>query len=168
MIRQKIRIAGLALGLALLGCGGASYDGRVFDNGSVTFRLAALSDGFRPIEVEDALLTFRSDRDQATIAVNARCGKDADDVPLQSLTHHLFLQFTERTVNEQRELKLDGRDALRTDMVASLDGVPKRFVVYVLKKNGCVYDFLYIAPPASAAALREFERLVASFESIAP
>ena len=85
-----IRTAGLAVSLFVLGCGGSSYDGRVFDNGSVSFRLRPLTDSFRPIEVENTLLAFRSDDGLATIAVNARCGKDADDVPLRSLTHHLF------------------------------------------------------------------------------
>ena len=92
-----------------------------------------------------ALLAFRDDAQSATIGVNGRCGKDGDDVPLQALTHHLFLHFTDREVISQKTLTLDGRDAMRTEMLAELDGVPKRFTIYVLKKDGCVYDMLHIA-----------------------
>ena len=42
-------------------------------------------------------------------------------------------------------MPLDGREALETQMVAKLDGVEKHFHVVVLKKDGCVYDFLQIA-----------------------
>ena len=79
------------------------------------------------------------------MAVNGRCGKDAEDVPLKSLTQHLFLQFTDRQLEDQELLSLDGREALRTEMTAKLDGVQKYFHVVVLKKDGCVYDFLQIA-----------------------
>ena len=71
-------------------------------------------------------------------------------MPLASLTQHLFLQFTEREVKSQQELNLDGRAALRTELVGKLDGVPKQFLVYVLKKDGCVYDFWRISDPTSA------------------
>ena len=66
-------------------------------------------------------------------------------MPLKSLTQHLFLQFTDRQQEEQQLIPLDGREALETQMVAKLDGVEKHFHVVVLKKDGCVYDFLQIA-----------------------
>ena len=47
--------------------------------------------------------------------------------------------------SEQQLVEMDGREALRTHLIAKLDGVPKRFTVYVLKKDGCVYDFLHVA-----------------------
>jgi hypothetical protein len=96
------------------------------------------------------------------VAVNGRCGVDGDDVPLASLTQHLFLQFTERELKAQSELNLDGRAALRTELTGKLDGVPKLFVVYVLKKDGCVYDFWRISEPA-AADTAAFEGFVRGF-----
>jgi hypothetical protein len=116
--------------------------------------------------MDHALLAFRDDPTQSTIAVNGRCGKDGDDVPLESLTHHLFLHFTDREVEQQQRLTLDGRDALRTDIRAELDGVPKRFLVYVLKKDGCVYDFLYISDVAVASGSQDFERFVQGFATM--
>jgi len=144
--------AALALGLVLsvfsaglAACSPSHFDGQVFRKGDVAFRLEHLPPGWRRIEISDTAIAFRDDDNAATVAVNGRCGKDAEDVPLQSLTQHLFLQFTERQLTAQEVFPLDGREALRTEMVAKLDGVQKYFHVVVLKKDGCVYDFLQIA-----------------------
>jgi hypothetical protein len=135
-------LAGSAL---LFSCSTTHFDGRVFRKGDVAFRLAYLPPTWRQIEINDTALAFRDDDNAATVAINGRCGKDAEDVPLQSLTQHLFLQFTERHLEDQELFSLDGREALRTELVAKLDGVPKYFHVVVLKKDGCVYDFMQIA-----------------------
>lgn len=138
-------LAGCLLAASTLACSPSHFDGRVFRKGDVAFRLERLPESWRNIEVGDTALAFRDDENAATVAINGRCGKDAEDVPLQSLTQHLFLQFTERHLEDQEVFPLDGREALRTEMIAKLDGVPKYFHVVVLKKDGCVYDFLQIA-----------------------
>jgi len=135
----------LLLGLTALCCSPSNFDGKLFRQGNVAFRLEHLPPSWRNIEISDTALAFRDDEHETTVAINGRCGRDADDVPLQSLTQHLFLQFTERQVNQQHVIPLDGREALETQMVAKLDGVEKYFHVVVLKKDGCVYDFLQIA-----------------------
>lgn len=169
--RGAIRRAAWVLALELAaGCGGGPhYDGRHYRGEDIGFRIGPPPDRWRRLESDEALLAFRDDQDQATIAVNGRCHRDGDDVPLQALTHHLFLNFTEREVIEQRELRLDGRAALETDLVARLDGVPKRFLVIVLKKDGCVYDFLHIADTdAGDAGHQEFRAFVNGFQVGAP
>jgi hypothetical protein len=128
-----------------LSCAASHFDGQVFRKGEVAFRLQRLPPTWRHIEISDTALAFRDDENAATVAINGRCGKDAEDVPLQSLTQHLFLQFTERHLEDQELFPLDGREALRTEMVAKLDGVQKHFHVVVLKKDGCVFDFMQIA-----------------------
>jgi hypothetical protein len=141
---SRRRLAPLLLAIGL-GCAGPRFDGQVFRQGDIAFRLERLPTSWRHIEVSDTALAFRDDDNAATVAVNGRCGKDAEDVPLQSLTQHLFLQFTERQLENQELFPLDGREALRTELTAKLDGVPKYFHVVVLKKDGCVYDFMQIA-----------------------
>src|SRR6187549_1282473 len=94
------RAARLALAVApfLVACGGSSFDGRVFSNGELSFRVARVPPEWHPIEAPGTLLAFRDDRTPASVSVSGRCGKDGDDVPLESLTHHLFLSFTDRRV----------------------------------------------------------------------
>jgi hypothetical protein len=159
-----MRAAGLVLATSLLAvaCAGPRYDGRVYDDGKLRFHTGPVPAEWHSIEADGTLLAFRDDQAAATVAVNGRCGVDGDDVPLASLTQHLFLQFTERETKSQSELTLDGRAALRTELTGKLDGVPKLFVVYVLKKDGCVYDFWRISDP-SAANTTAFEGFVRGF-----
>jgi hypothetical protein len=158
-------IAALALGL-IAACAGSGLEGPVYRGDGFRFRVGPRAQDWRPIESSQSLVAFRSDRDKATVALDGRCGKDGDDVPLTALTRHLFLYFTERTVLSERTFTLDGRAALRTEMEAQLDGVPKRFTVVVLKKDGCVYDFIYVEDvPGSAEGRSEFDRFVAGFST---
>ena len=154
------------LSLAMTGCASSGFDGRVYHDDSMRFRVGPIPSAWRGITVEDALLAFRDDSANATVALNGRCGVDGDDVPLVSLTQHLFLQFTDREPIAQQTVTLDGREALRTEINASLDGVKKRYLVYVLKKDGCVYDFMYIAAPGGAGTNAEFERFVQGFSTL--
>lgn len=157
-----------AAAVAAAACSGARLEGGVYRDAGVAFRVGAVPAGWTRIAVTDAKLAFRDDEAEASILVNARCGTDADDVPLASLTQHLFLLFTERDVSEQTIESLDGREAMHTVMTAKLDGVPKAFDVFVLKKDGCVYDFVQISAPASFDRTRpEFERFVSGFRTLA-
>ena len=49
---------------------------------------------------------------------------------------------------EQKIVPFDRREAMHTVAQAKLDGVPMKFAVCVLKKDGCVYDLAYMAAPA--------------------
>ena len=148
--------------MAVLACGGPHFNGTVYDDGKLRFRTGPVPAGWRAIEADGTLVAFHDEQAPATVALNGRCGVDGDDVPLASLTQHLFLQFTERQQSSQQELNLDGRAALRTDMVGKLDGVPKQFLVYVLKKDGCVYDFWRISAPGAGDSAG-FEAFVKGF-----
>lgn len=150
------------------GCGAGGFDGTVYRGDGFAFRVPRIPAGWEPLDIDGAALAFRDAANAATIAVNARCGQDGDDVPLQALTHHLFLQFTEREVLRQELVPFDGREALHTVMTARLDGVPKTFDVWVLKKDGCVYDLLYIAQPDRYdAGAPAFLRFVHGFATVA-
>ena len=156
----------LALVWLLVACAGPHFDGRRYDDGALKFHTGPVPSAWHGIEADGTLLAFRDDQAGATVALNGRCGMDGDDVPLQSLTQHLFLQFTERELKSQQELNLDGRAALRTELVGKLDGVPKQFLVYVLKKDGCVYDFMRLTAGGNGQGDAAFERFIAGFETL--
>ena len=151
--------------LFFVACASSSFDGQVYRSGDLAFRVGPVPSSWRSIEATGALLAFRDDDASSTVALNGRCGLDGDDVPLEALTHHLFLQFTDRELVSQNRVDLDGREALRTEIVAELDGVKKRYIVYVLKKDGCVYDFLYVSPTAGDGRT-EFELFVRGFGTL--
>jgi acyl-CoA synthetase (NDP forming) len=62
---------------------------------------------------------------------------------------------------------LDDHPRLRSELIAKLDGVEKHFVVVVLKKDGCVWDFLRIAP-VSQRSTAGFDRFVGGFHAMKP
>jgi hypothetical protein len=155
-------LVGLAFGV--LGCGKAAFDGRSYQADDVAFRVGPVPASWQRLDVETARLAYRDPATDTIVFVNARCGRDADDVPLAALTQHLFIQFTERNIVSQRTFDLDGREALRTELRAKLDGVPRRFRVVVLKKNGCVYDFTEIATAkATPQSDSVFDTVIAGF-----
>ena len=141
----------------IAGCGSSAFDGSIYRGEGFAFRVAPAPEGWQRIEISHAALAYR-DEGGGTIAVDTRCLKDGGDVPLASLTQHLFLGFTDREILEQTVVPFDGREAMHTRLSAKLDGVPKRFDVWVMKKDDCVHDLYYIATPA------HFERGVAAFE----
>ncbi|MET0591200.1 MAG: hypothetical protein ABW133_00770 [Polyangiaceae bacterium] len=145
----------------LAACGGSSLKGNVYRGDGLAFRLGEAPPTWRRIEMTGTRLAFRDEGAEATILVNGRCGKDGDDVPLQALTQHLFITFTERETVEQKVVPLDGREAMHTVLRAKLDGVPKMFDAYVMKKDGCVYDLVGIW------AVEQFEARRPAFEAFA-
>jgi hypothetical protein len=78
-----------------------------------------------------------------------------------------LFDFTEQEVLSEELVPLDGREALRTHVVAKLDGVPREMVLVVLKKDGCVYDVALVAPRGDSfsRARPVFETLVAGFHA---
>jgi hypothetical protein len=88
------------------------------------------------------------------------------------LTRHLLIGTTERETLAEETLPLDGREALRSRVAAKLDGVPLVYEMYVLKKDGCIYDFVLVrrhdaseSPAAADRATEPFRRFVLGFRT---
>src|SRR5262245_60815045 len=91
----RFALALLFAGGTIVGCR-AAFDGTTYRGDGFAFRVPERPASWRAIPAEGTSLAFRDSEAGATIAVNGRCGKDADDIPLAALTQHLFFQFTER------------------------------------------------------------------------
>ncbi|MEZ4389869.1 MAG: hypothetical protein R3A48_02145 [Polyangiales bacterium] len=74
---------------------------------------------------------------------------------------HLLIGFTRREVSLEETVPFDQREARHVVLTARLDGVPRGIELYVMKKDGCVYDLGLIAPP------ERFDAARASFASFA-
>ncbi len=84
-------------------------------------------------------------KDGQVLAMNATC-RDYGDPSLDVLTHHLLMGFTDRWEKSKETKAIDGREAMISRYDAKLDGVEVELEVAVLKKDGCVHDFMYVAP----------------------
>lgn len=144
-------------------CGSAlSFHERVFDDGSVRYRVGAQTQGFERIEVADNDLAWHSDR-YGTISVNSTC-QQYEDVPPRALLNHLLMGTTSRNVRVDETVTLDGRGAQHLVADVELDGVPVTVAVYLLLKDGCVYDLTNVAGRKQAtAALPLFDAFARDF-----
>jgi hypothetical protein len=150
----------------LVACSGPSLDGGTWKVGDASFVVGPVPKDWRRIDSPGSSIAFRDDKRAGTVIVNARCNNPSDDAPLVALTNHLLMGSTERDVKSQEIVPFDSREAMHTIVYAKLDGVLMAYDIYVLKKNNCVYDFVYVASPAHFdAGTAAFEGFVSGFHT---
>jgi hypothetical protein len=144
-----------------------AFEGDVFHGrGGVSFRVGEVPPSWTRVTTDDSTLAFRDERG-ASVMVDGRCNMKSDDVPLVALTNQLVIGTTERKYDKEEVIPFDGREARHTVMRAKLDGVPLVWDAYVVKKNGCVYDMAYVAPPGDfERGQGAFERFVSGFRTV--
>jgi hypothetical protein len=136
----------------------------VYRRGAIAFHLPDPPSAWRRIDLATASLAFRDDPHEASILLNARCLSADDRTPLLALTNHLLMGATEREFLDQARVPFDGREAMHTTLKAKWDGVPMWIDIFVLSKDGCVYDFVYLAPTHDGA--ETFEGFVNGFRTL--
>jgi hypothetical protein len=161
-------LAALPLG-AVVACGhGESFEGGVLHKGDLAIHVGPVPSQWQRVRIEGADLAFRDEGREGSTLFDIRCSHDAD-APLTVLTEHLIMGTTSRDFVSQETLPLDGREALHTLMRAKLDGVPMQYDIYVMKKDGCVYDLVYVAPPARfTAGAADFEHFALGLRASSP
>lgn len=172
MTRRRLVSIGHVLTLLAACAPAASFDGTLFRGHDVSFRVATVPPTWRRVSLPYADLAFRDDARDASILLNSRCSPSDRDAPLVALTDHLILGTTARRVTREETVPFDGREAQHTLLEARLDGVPMAYDIYVLKKDGCVFDLVYVTPPPAApdgvatSGAVEFERFVSGFHTV--
>jgi hypothetical protein len=161
MLRGVI-IVGVLSGL--FGCRGGLAGGMYRRDDGVMYRVVEPAGAqWRRVNFDDNDLAWLAGGSGHLIAMNATC-TGHEDPPLDVLTNHLVIGFTDRQFLSKTPLQLDGRDALRSRVDAKLDGVPTSLDLVVLKKNGCVHDFTYVSPRGQEGKYqRDFDALVSGF-----
>lgn len=160
---------GLLVGLWTASCvrGESIHDG-VLTKGDIALRFGPVPTPWRVIPIAGADLAFRDDAHDGSVLIDIRCSERDGDAPLSVLTEHLIMGTTERSIETQATIPFDDREAMRTTLAAKLDGVPMRYDIYVMKKDGCVYDLVYVAPPDPfVAGAPAFERFVENLHASA-
>jgi hypothetical protein len=157
----------LALG-ALVGCGAPqSFDGTTYRQGRLAFRVGPIPPQWKSVKLQGAALAFRDEPHGASILLDARCDHEDTDTPLAALTDHLLSGTTERQFDVEETVPFDAREARHTMLHAKLDGVLLAYDVYVLKKDGCTYDFVFVASTDGFEAGRpSFQRFALGFSSL--
>jgi hypothetical protein len=160
--------APLALSLAVAACGADPAPG-VYRDAMVAFHTDPVPPSWRPVRVSNADLVFRDTAHEASVLVNGRCIPEDGDAPLPTLTEHLVMGTTARDYLLEETIPFDSREARHTVLKAKLDGVLMAYDIYVMKKDGCVYDLVYVGDPASMqGGTAIFEKFALSFHTLAP
>jgi hypothetical protein len=150
------------LGFLLCACG-AGLKGEYFVKDDVKYRVERPNASvWRRVGFAENDLAWVTERGHL-LAMNSTC-RDHGDPSLEVLTQHMLMGFSDKQLLRRRTFMLDGRDALESSYAAKLDGVPTEITVVVLKKDGCVHDFTYVAPLGHADEHKaELDALVDGF-----
>jgi hypothetical protein len=151
----------------LAGCAhGDSFEDGVLRKGDLSVRVGPVPGNWRQIQVDGADLAYRDEAREGSALFDVRCGQHSDDAPLSILTQNLIMGTTERDIESQTLVPLDGREAMHTLLRAKLDGVPMHYDIFVMKKDGCVHDLVYVAPPDRfVEGAADFERFAAGLHT---
>jgi hypothetical protein len=63
------------------------------------------------------------------------------------VARHLFFGLQERRLQDRQAVRLHDTPGVRTRVSATLDGQPVLVEGLTLRRAGCLYDFIYVAPP---------------------
>lgn len=152
--------------ICLAACSAPALNGGVWNVGDGHFRMGPMPKTWRQLETKGPAVGFRDDPNEASVLVGARCKVASDDAPLLALTNHLLMGTTEREIKKQETIPFDGREAMHTVLDAKLDGVRMSYDIFVLKKDECVYDFVFVSEPGRfEQGAPAFEQFVTGFHT---
>jgi hypothetical protein len=149
----------VAVGLLLGGCRSVSLHDGVVNTPDTRYRIGPIPAAWHQVNLKESDFSWVTSPPDYAFWVNSTC-KQYDDIPLVALNRQLLIGFTDVQKVEQGTETLDGREALVSHYRASIDGIARELALVVVKKDGCIYDFAYVAPvDAYSARLAEFQAL---------
>lgn len=158
----------LAISLCLpLSCssGGVSLEGSTVSSRDLSYDIGPVPSRWRPITIADNDLAWFLPDTASIVHVDHTCER-TQDTPLAALVQHLLIGFTQRETVLEETVPLDRREARHVVVRARLDGVPRTIELYVMKKDGCVFDLGLIAPPDRYESARaEFTAFATGFRT---
>ncbi len=154
---------GSGLGTAVAGVGfvcvllaGCATTGRTLDgfyvNEAKAFRVRLPQDGWLVMESPPgADLAVRDTRSDARMAVSASCpGRETG--PLPALVQHLLFGLRDVERLRQERIMVDGAVGIDAVIKARWEGTPVQIRSVVIRRKGCLYDLLFVAPPETFRA----------------
>jgi hypothetical protein len=132
------------------------------------YRVAIPKAEWTLVDEGPADLTLRHQVSSAGMAVNALCDGAAPRRPAGALARQLQIGLRDRRTIERATVEVAGRPASRTVVEGRLEGESTRVRIESLSviDARCLYDFLYVAPPAAFEATRgDFAGFVDSFRT---
>jgi len=123
--------------------------------------------GWSKTSADLADYAFIHNKTRSTIIINSLCQK-YERTTLHQLTDNILAGLMEVKIEEQAEHRLFDRAALKTKANGILDGVNTYFLIDVVKKDRCIYDFILITKSADLRnqLTSDFEQLLKNSEVV--
>ncbi len=164
------RLATCWLGALLLGalslvsaCAAGRTAGEVYQDHRNGFQVRLPREAWLPTPLDGAALSFGSPELGAAMGLLVEC-RTAEPGDLPGVARHLFFGLAEKQIQEREDVRLHDASGVRTRLRARLDGAPVEVEGVTIRRAGCLYDFMYAAPPAAFPKGRpDFEAFVQSW-----
>ena len=154
----------VAMVTALGGCAGRLANGVYHSEHG--YRVVVPRSGWTVVDDSQADLELRRLDGRAGMLAAATCRRATARRRDADLRRHLLLGLRERETLEEGPTSVAGLPGVHVVVEGRMRNSDDRIRIeaYTLKDDRCVYDLLYVAPPASFASSRtDFARFVASF-----
>lgn len=124
-------------------------------------QIGANKDAFTS-EVTD--FAFQSQGNASIVSLNSSCRKGRGEVrDLMPFLRELFLGMTDFDEEEPKSIQIAGVPALGKTLDGRMAGERTKIKAFVLSKNDCVYDLMYISRPSQFPVHEaDFNRFVSS------
>ena len=158
-------ITTVAIVAALAGCAGHRLENGVYRS-EHGYRVTVPGPGWTVVDRSPADLELRRADGHAGMLAAATCRRATARQRYADLGRHLLLGLRERETLEENEASLAGRRGVHAVVEGRMRDSAERVRIesYTVKDDRCVYDLLYVAPPAAFESSREdFARFVQSF-----
>jgi hypothetical protein len=154
--------------MLVTGC--ATPSGRVvggqYVDAAKGFQVALPRSGWQVTQSAGADLALRNAGADASMAVSASC-PEQETGPLPALARHVLFGLRQVEWLRQEPIQVDGVAGLETVVRGTVEGVPVQVRSVVVRRKGCLYDLLFVAPPEGFEARgADFEAFLSGWEFI--
>ncbi len=140
----------LAAGMLWLGagCAGGRLVEGMYRDSAHRYQIRIPTAPWLPVSLDGATVAFRAPDLQAAMAFSVDC-KAPELGGLPWIARHLFFGLQAKRIQSREAIHLRDTEGVRTRLVARLDEVPVEVEGVTVRRGDCLYDFMYVAPPAT-------------------
>ena len=154
------------VGLAT-GCASGRIIGDTYRDAESGFQVRLPPAPWQLRSLDGAAVSFVSLELRAGMALQVHCG-DAEPGQLTWVARHLFFGLQDTNIQDRDTIQVLDSTAVRTRLRGRLDDQPVEVEAVTFRRDGCLYDFTYVAPPNVFPQGRDdFEAFVQSWTPLA-
>ncbi len=145
------------------GCAGGRLAEGIYRDSARRYQIRLPAAPWLAVSLDGTAVAFRAPDLQAAMALSVDCSAP-EPGELPWVARHLFFGLQEKRTQSRELVALHNTEGVRTRLAAKLDGAPVEVEGVTARRGGCLYDFMYVAPPATfARGQADFQALLESW-----